>query len=95
MLLTGISGTVGGEFKAAIEEAQAVQARIVFGDQSVEITSSRMASRVGFRVRRPRCQVQKQVRRRMWLSTCDFHHVSKAGTTIMWQCIMCRISLGS
>jgi hypothetical protein len=27
-----------------------VQARIVFGDQPVEITSSRMASRVGFRV---------------------------------------------
>jgi hypothetical protein len=49
-LLTGISGTVGGEFKAAIEEAQAVQARIVFGDQPVEVTSSRMASRVGFRV---------------------------------------------
>jgi pheromone shutdown protein TraB len=53
MQLTVISGTVGGEFKAAIEEAQAVQARIVFGDQPVEITSSRMASRVGFRVRLP------------------------------------------
>ncbi len=46
-------GGSGGEFKAAIEEAQAVQARIVFGDRPVEITSSRMASRVGFRVRLP------------------------------------------
>lgn len=30
-----------------------MQARIVFGDQPVGITSSRMASRVGFRVRLP------------------------------------------
>lgn len=37
----------GGEFKAAIEEAKAVRARVVYGDMPVEITSSRIAARIG------------------------------------------------
>jgi pheromone shutdown protein TraB len=46
----GASRVAGGEFKAAIEEAEAVRARVVFGDRPVEITSSRIASRIGFMV---------------------------------------------
>lgn len=59
--------TAGGEFKAAMEEARAVRARIVFGDRPVDVTSDRIAARIGIKVGsrltlvcRPTCSLPRQ-----------------------------------
>ena len=36
--------TAGGEFKAAVEEARAVGAKVLLGDRDVDVTLSRLAA---------------------------------------------------
>jgi pheromone shutdown protein TraB len=43
----------GGEFKVAMEEARAVGARIVYGDQDVELTVKRLSQSMSMQVRQP------------------------------------------
>lgn len=39
--------TAGGEFKAAVEEARALNAQVLLGDRDVDVTLKRLASALG------------------------------------------------